>query len=172
MIANNKVILTCAVTGSAPLHPCYPFKYPVTPRQICLALREAAAAGAAVAHIHVRGPQTGEASRDINLFKETVARIRDAGRDIVINLTAGMGATSCRITTTKARACPRVMWPASPSGSSTRRNAFGRWRRWIENISRLGNLVAGLRQRGWSQDELRKVLGANWLRVYERVWGA
>lgn len=42
----------------------------------------------------------------------------------------------------------------------------------FENISKLPNLVAGLRGRGWSEPDLDKVLGANWLRVYERVWGS
>ena len=41
-----------------------------------------------------------------------------------------------------------------------------------ENISQLPNLVAGLKSRGWSDAELDKLLGGNWLRVYERVWGA
>jgi uncharacterized protein (DUF849 family) len=86
------VILTCAVTGNAPVHPRYPYTYPVTPAQICDAVAEAASAGASVAHIHVRDPQTGHGSRDPRLFKEVVDRIRQRGTDIVINLTAGMGA--------------------------------------------------------------------------------
>lgn len=88
----RKVILTCAVTGNAPVNPKYPYDYPVTPAQICDAVTEAAAAGASVAHIHVRDPKTGEGSRDVKLFKEVVDRIRQRGTDIVINLTAGMGA--------------------------------------------------------------------------------
>lgn len=88
----RKVILTCAVSGNAPVHPRYPYTYPVTPPQICDAVAEAAAAGASVAHIHVRDPRTGHGSRDVNLFRETVDRIRQRGIDIVINLTAGSGA--------------------------------------------------------------------------------
>jgi uncharacterized protein (DUF849 family) len=88
----RKVILTCAVTGNAPLNPKYPYDYPVTPKQICDTVAEAASAGASVAHIHVRDPETGEGSRDPELFKEVVDRIRQRGTDIVINLTAGMGA--------------------------------------------------------------------------------
>ena len=42
----------------------------------------------------------------------------------------------------------------------------------FENISQLPNLIKGLQSRGWTGAELDKVLGANWLRVYERVWGA
>jgi uncharacterized protein (DUF849 family) len=89
---SRKVILTCAVTGNAPVHPKYPHVYPVTPEQICSAVTEAARAGASVAHIHVRDPSTGAGSRDPRLFKEVVDRVRDTGVDIVLNLTAGMGA--------------------------------------------------------------------------------
>jgi uncharacterized protein (DUF849 family) len=88
----RKVILTCAVTGNAPVNPKYPYHYPITPAQICAAVAEAAAAGATIAHIHVRDPRSGSGSRDVALFKETVDRIRSAGIDIVINLTAGHGA--------------------------------------------------------------------------------
>jgi uncharacterized protein (DUF849 family) len=64
---------------------------PVTPRQIAEAALEAAAAGAAIAHVHVRDPATGKGSRDPALFREVVERIRASGSDVVINLTAGMG---------------------------------------------------------------------------------
>lgn len=87
----RKVILTCAVTGNAPFntnHPCFP----VTPKEIAEAALEAAAAGASVAHIHVRDPKTGAGSRDPHLFREVVDRIRDSASDIVINLTCGLGA--------------------------------------------------------------------------------
>lgn len=83
--------MTCAVTGNAPVNPKYPYQYPITPRQICEAVAEAAAAGATVAHVHVRDPETGHGVRDLALFKETVDRIRTAGIDIVLNLTAGYG---------------------------------------------------------------------------------
>jgi uncharacterized protein (DUF849 family) len=88
----RKVILTCAVTGNAPVHPRYPFTFPITPAQICEAVCEAARAGASIAHIHVRDPDTGRGSRDPRLFGEVVDRIRSSGVDIVINLTAGHGA--------------------------------------------------------------------------------
>jgi Uncharacterized conserved protein len=64
---------------------------PVTPEQISNAAIAAAKAGASVAHIHVRDPETGLGSRDTNLFKEVVERIRDSETDVVINLTSGMG---------------------------------------------------------------------------------
>ena len=41
-----------------------------------------------------------------------------------------------------------------------------------ENISKLANVESGLRQRGWSQTELDKLLGGNWIRVYRQVWGS
>ena len=87
---NNEVIITCAVTGAADAVGKHP-DMPVTPEQIATAAIEAAKAGAAVAHIHVRDPETGKGSRDPALFRETVARIRDSGTDVVLNLTAGMG---------------------------------------------------------------------------------
>jgi uncharacterized protein (DUF849 family) len=53
---------------------------------------EAARAGAAITHIHVRDPETGTGSRDPKLFKETTDRLRASGTDVIINLTAGLGA--------------------------------------------------------------------------------
>ena len=87
---NNEVIVTCAVTGAGDTLGKHP-EVPVTPEQISNAAIAAAKAGASVAHIHVRDPETGLGSRDVNLFKEVVERIRDSENDVVINLTAGMG---------------------------------------------------------------------------------
>ena len=87
---NNEVIVTCAVTGAGDTLGKHP-EVPVTPEQISNAAIAAAKAGASVAHIHVRDPETGLGSRDVNLFKEVVERIRDSETDVVINLTAGMG---------------------------------------------------------------------------------
>ena len=87
---NNEVIVTCAVTGAGDTLGKHP-EVPVTPEQISNAAIAAAKAGASVAHIHVRDPGTGLGSRDVNLFKEVVERIRDSETDVVINLTAGMG---------------------------------------------------------------------------------
>jgi uncharacterized protein (DUF849 family) len=89
-MSKRKVIITCAVTGNAPFNPKHP-NFPVTPEQIANAAAEAAAAGAAIAHIHVRNPRTGAGSRDPALFLEVVNRIREKGTDIAINLTAGLG---------------------------------------------------------------------------------
>jgi len=63
----------------------------VTPEAIADAAIEAARAGAAVAHIHVRDPETGRGSRDPALYRQVVERVRGADVDVVLNLTAGMG---------------------------------------------------------------------------------
>ncbi len=85
------VIISCAVTGGADSADKSP-AIPVTPAQIAAEVLAARAAGAAIAHIHVRDPATGKPSRDVALYREVVARIRDAGSDVLINLTTGPGA--------------------------------------------------------------------------------
>lgn len=87
---NSETIVTCAVTGAGDTTGKNPH-VPVTPREIADAAIEAARAGAAIAHIHVRDPETGKGSRDVRLFKEAVDLVRASGTDVVINLTAGMG---------------------------------------------------------------------------------
>ena len=87
---NQDVFITCAVTGAGPSHEKSD-KVPVTPAQIADAAIEAAQAGAAVAHIHVRDPDTGAPARDVAYYREVVERIRASDTDVVINLTAGMG---------------------------------------------------------------------------------
>lgn len=88
---NYEVIITCAVTGSGDSKSKHP-GVPVTPEEIAAAAVEAAQAGAAVAHVHVRNPETGKFSRDIELYKEAAKLIRSSGVDIILNITAGMGA--------------------------------------------------------------------------------
>ena len=85
-----EVFITCAVTGSADSVRKNPH-VPVTPPQIAASALEAHAAGAAVVHIHVRDPQSGAASRDPALFREVVDRIRTQNRNVILNLTGGMG---------------------------------------------------------------------------------
>ena len=87
---NTDVVVTCAVTGAGDTVDKHP-AIPVTPEQIANSAIEAADAGAAIVHLHVRDPETGKGSRDINLFKETVELVRNSGRNVLINLTAGMG---------------------------------------------------------------------------------
>ncbi len=87
---NNNVIITCAVTGAGDARDKHP-DLPVTPDQIVDAVISAAQAGAAVCHIHVRDPETGLGSRDVDLFRHVVEKVRSSDTDVVINLTAGMG---------------------------------------------------------------------------------
>ncbi|WP_460805666.1 beta-keto acid cleavage family enzyme [Microbulbifer agarilyticus] len=87
---NRSVIITCAVTGSGNSAHKNPH-LPITPKEIANASIEAAKAGAAIAHIHVRDPNTGAASRDLALYREVVDRIRSSNTDVIINLTTGMG---------------------------------------------------------------------------------
>ena len=87
---SQEVFITCAVTGAGDT-TAKSDKVPVTPKDIAASAIEAARAGAAVVHCHVRDPETGQGARDPALFREVVARIRDSDQDVVINLTAGMG---------------------------------------------------------------------------------
>jgi uncharacterized protein (DUF849 family) len=87
---NRDVFITCAVTGAGDTTGSSDL-VPVSPREIAEAAVEAARAGAAVAHIHVRDPETGRGSRDPALYREVVDRVRSSGVDVVLNLTAGMG---------------------------------------------------------------------------------
>ena len=86
----DEVIMTCAVTGAGDTVGIHP-DIPVTPEQIASAAIDAARAGAAVAHIHVRDPETGAPSRKLEYYREVVERIRASDVDVVINLTTGMG---------------------------------------------------------------------------------
>ncbi len=87
---NTEVVVTCAVTGAGDTVAKNP-AVPVTPREIADAAIEAAKAGAAIAHIHVRDPETGKGSRDPELFRQVVDMVRSSDTDVVVNLTAGMG---------------------------------------------------------------------------------
>lgn len=87
---NRNVIVSCAVTGSGASVDKHP-AIPVTPKEIAAAAIEAAKAGAAIAHIHVREPDSGKSSRRVELYREVVSRIRESNVDVIINLTTGMG---------------------------------------------------------------------------------
>lgn len=87
---NTEVFITCAVTGAGET-TAKSDKVPVTPQQIADSAIDAAKAGAAIAHIHVRDPLTGRGCRRLDLYTEVVERIRASGTDVIINLTAGMG---------------------------------------------------------------------------------
>jgi uncharacterized protein (DUF849 family) len=87
----RKVMISCAVTGSADTPGRNP-AVPVTPEQIANSCLDAAKAGAAIVHIHVRDPKTTKPSMDKALYRETVERIREKNSDVLINLTTGPGA--------------------------------------------------------------------------------
>ena len=87
---SREAFITCALTGAGDTTGRSD-KVPVTPEQIARAGIDAARAGAAVIHVHVRDPQTGQPARDPALYREVVERVRDSGVDVVLNLTAGMG---------------------------------------------------------------------------------
>ena len=154
---SEKVIITCAVTGNAPFNPRHP-AFPVTPKEIAAACVEAAEAGASIAHIHVRDPETTHGSRKPALFKEVVDRVRDSGADILINLTGGLGAFFLPDPENEGRALPaygaraagdldlhqprarqhelveivavtRGAWPARPWPNSNACNPWPSWRR-------------------------------------------
>jgi uncharacterized protein (DUF849 family) len=83
-------IITCALTGGGDsVHKSS--AVPITPKQIADQAIEAAKAGAAVVHIHVRDPLTGAPSVEFELYAEVVDRIRSSSIDVVINLTSGPG---------------------------------------------------------------------------------
>jgi uncharacterized protein (DUF849 family) len=87
---NSDVFITCAVTGAGD-STSKSDKVPVTPKQIADDAIAAAKAGAAVAHIHVRDPETGAPSRKVEYYREVVERVRESDTDVVLNLTTGMG---------------------------------------------------------------------------------
>ena len=87
---NRNPIITCAVTGSGNTAGKHP-DLPKSPIEIATAAIEAAKAGAAIAHIHVREPETGKPCRDVDLYREVVDRVRQSETDVIINLTTGMG---------------------------------------------------------------------------------
>jgi len=87
---NKEVFITCAVTGSGATAERSPH-VPRSPKQIADAAIEAAEAGAAVVHCHVRDPETGAPSRDPILYRELTEHVRAANTDVVLNLTSGMG---------------------------------------------------------------------------------
>ena len=87
---NRDVFITCAITGSGATQD-KSAHVPRSPKQIAESAIDAAKAGAAIVHCHVRDPESGAASRRVDLYREVTERIRDAETDVVLNLTAGMG---------------------------------------------------------------------------------
>lgn len=87
---NRSVIVTCAVTGSGDSTGRSP-EVPVTPTEIAASALDAASAGAAIVHCHVRDLETGRGARTVALYEEVVERIRAEDTEVIVNLTAGMG---------------------------------------------------------------------------------
>ena len=87
---NHEVIISCAVTGDDTKVTKSPH-CAVTPAEIAATAIEAAKAGAAIVHIHVRDPDTGSFSMETRHYREVVKRIRESGVDVIVNLTCGMG---------------------------------------------------------------------------------
>ncbi len=89
-MADNKVIITCAVTGS--IHtPTMSPHLPVTPSEIAEQAVAAAEAGAAILHLHARTPDSGLPTADPDVFMDFLPRIKQA-TDAVLNITTGGGA--------------------------------------------------------------------------------
>ncbi len=87
---NPEAFITCALTGSGDTAHKSPH-VPITPGEIAKDALEAAGAGAAIVHIHVRDPETGQPSREMALYREVVERIRECNTELILNLTGGMG---------------------------------------------------------------------------------
>jgi 3-dehydrocarnitine:acetyl-CoA trimethylamine transferase len=87
---HSKVVITCALTGNLTKPEQSPH-LPITPQQIADSAIAANRAGAAVVHIHVRDPKTGRPSMELDLYRETVERIRVGAPSAIINLTTGPG---------------------------------------------------------------------------------
>src|SRR5215468_7143655 len=117
----RKIMVSCAVTGSADT-PARNRAVPVTPADIAASAIDAAKAGAAIVHIHVRDPQTTRPSMDPALYREVVDRIRQSGTDVLINLTTGPG----------ARYAPSLDDPLKPGPGTTLKSPEERVRHVVE----------------------------------------
>jgi len=89
MAATNKVIITCAVTGSIHTPTMSPY-LPLTPDEVAHQAIEAAEAGAAILHLHARDPKDGRPTPDPAVFMQFLPRIKQAS-DAVVNITTGGG---------------------------------------------------------------------------------
>jgi 3-dehydrocarnitine:acetyl-CoA trimethylamine transferase len=105
--AAQKTFITCAITGNLTRPEQSPY-LPITPQQIADSALEAAEAGAAIAHIHVRDPETGRPSMSIDLYRDVMDRIRARNKELVINLTTGPGGRFV-----PSEADPRVAGPGT-----------------------------------------------------------
>ena len=101
-------ILSCAVTGSHTTRE-HNETLPVTPAEIADDCIAAAKAGAAICHIHVRDPETGTPSMQLEYYREVVKRIRASDTDLIINLTTGPGGRFMPSDDEPAKAAPGTM---------------------------------------------------------------
>ncbi|MDO6732397.1 3-keto-5-aminohexanoate cleavage protein [Marinovum sp. 2_MG-2023] len=104
MSKNNKVIITCAVTGSIHTPSMSPY-LPVTGPEIATAAIEAAEAGAAIVHLHARNPENGEPDQSVEAYEPFLGTIKQA-TDAVLNLTTGGSQTM----TVEERAQPAIVF--------------------------------------------------------------
>ena len=89
MVDTNKVIITCAVTGS--IHtPTMSPHLPITPDEIADASIGAWEAGASIIHLHARNPEDGSPTPDPDVFMEFLPRVKQA-TDAVVNISTGGG---------------------------------------------------------------------------------
>ena len=146
---NRKVIITCALTGAGDTVGKSEH-VPVTPEQIAESGIEAARAGAAIVHVHVRDPRTGAGSRDVALYREVVQRLRASDVDMVVNTTAGMGGDL-------------YLDPEDPSGFAEGTDLVSG----IERLAHVEELLPGHLHAGLRQPELRR--GQPGLRVTPRT---
>lgn len=89
-----KVVITCAVTGNFTSREQNP-ALPVTPEEIADAALAAAEEGAAIAHLHVRDPETGKPSMKLEYYRDVVERIRKRNPALILNITSGPGCRFC-----------------------------------------------------------------------------
>jgi uncharacterized protein (DUF849 family) len=128
----RKIMISCAVTGSAD-SPARNPAVPVTPSQIAQSAIDAAKAGAAIVHIHVRDPLTTRPSMDAALYREVVDRIRESSCDVLINLTTGPG----------ARFVPAADDPQKPGAGTTMKKPAERVQHIVEIKPELCSLDMG-----------------------------
>ena len=89
MADNQKVIITCAVTGSVHTPTMSPY-LPLTPDEITTQAVDAAEAGASILHLHARNPEDGRPTPDPDVFMQFLPRIKQQC-DAVVNITTGGG---------------------------------------------------------------------------------
>ena len=92
----RKVIITAAITGQGPT-PSMSDYLPITPEQIADDALKAYEAGAAIAHVHARKPETGEPTADLRIFREILTDIKSRCNMIICVTTGGAGTPAERI---------------------------------------------------------------------------